>query len=352
MTDITVLHGTIASASQKGKSPFYNGDLNASYAHFIEIGRKKGLDISLASPGDYNSHHVSLAWTYQDGVWNFRENVEVSLIYDRFGSLDNPLAREIREKIAIDVVICINHPDLELLCKDKLRTFQTFPQWVIPTIDAGEFDENGECPDLKKLSDAIKTLEITDDHEPSYIVCKPRFGKESTGIYRIHETTDPNLLPKLSGFYIAQPYMESSYGIPELGIEHRHDLRAVIVNGTIASVEIRKLQNKFQSGGGEMFFPKIRGQYDDAETSAVSSDKLSQKFSSVVAAIDHHLSHYLQRIYSIDMAVGKSGRVWVYELNSHPRQTWSLQDKPEVIKARQNQQEAIVDALADFCGES
>ena len=139
--------------------------------------------------------------------------------------------------------------------------------------------------------------------------------------------------------YIVQPLMESDSGIPELNIPGRHDLRMLIYNGEVMDFFIRVASdNNFicnQSHGGKIAYYQL--------------NELPERFSAIAQEVDQSLSEYMPRYYSIDVGVGRSGKIWVYELNTMPGVVWNAEgtDKERYY----GMHESIVEAMSIGIGQ-
>jgi hypothetical protein len=119
-----------------------------------------------------------------------------------------------------------------------------------------------------------------------------------------------------------------------MGINTRHDFRVISVNG-----DPRTYSARVQSG-------KHNDQVIDPEESIkyFNSEEVDEKLLSVVTGVDIEFSQFGSRIYSTDMGMGKSGKVWIYEMNGKPTQVWNPND-PISIKFIKERHQAILDAI-------
>ncbi|MEM7588438.1 MAG: hypothetical protein AAF560_33930, partial [Acidobacteriota bacterium] len=120
---------------------------------------------------------------------------------------------------------------------------------------------------------------------------------------------------------IVQAFLETSSGIPELGIRERHDLRLILRDGEIVLAFARmpaesSYVSNCSQGGREL---------------PLAVADLPLRVTRFAAEIDARLSRFGPRLYSLDLGVGRSGKIWIYELNTMPGIVWDdnlPQNKP------------------------
>jgi hypothetical protein len=331
MRKVTIIHGEAVSARMGASEPFLEAGLNQSYAHFITRGREKGMDVTVAHYNEYEAGSVSLGWTY-NGSWHTKEDVTIDFVYD-MSLFRNEQTVCMKKDLQERDIGVMNHPDLWMILKDKQMNFESFPE-IIPASVA----VRGSVDDMSSAIESLRRERLHPDLDTGLIMMKPRYGYAGRGIMTVNSAYD-GLRVIENEDYVAQPFLETIHGIPELGIEGRHDFRAVVVNGHPRIAYARfpaknRLISNVTAGGDIRYF---------------GIEDIPQPFMELVEEVDSGLAHFSPRIYSVDMAVGKSGRSWAYELNGEPGLPFDANGgfrTPHTKKL----QEAILDAIIQEMG--
>ncbi len=340
---IALIHGE-ANTAKEAKRPFNSPSLNESYSNFLQLGSNYGVLISITSSAfvDVNRQET-YGWTYDKSTsdWISGEN-KPDLFYDRFRFENASEQEDLLRKSLNDSEKCVNAVALEDICKDKYKTWLTFPQYCIPT-----FLVEGKTP-LAKIIEELKKYSSS-DLSLDRVIAKNRYGSGGEGISLDTPIGDIN---SDKSDRLIQPYLDTGRGISELGISRRHDLRVIMVNGKPIVAEARVVHESNQ--GQELFFPKSYS----SDTLPMEIEQIPSSFIEIAKKIDAKLAGYNTRIYSIDFGQGYSGKPWVFELNSRAQQTWrvrsqeTLGDNEGLINCRKRQQEAIVRVLAERAYDS
>lgn len=309
-------------------NPYVEANYNQSYQYFLEQGKKKGLDIVIAHYLDYNSGKIDDGWAIEDGNWIKTGELSVEFVYDKFpANIDDTKA--VKKDIQDRGIGILNHPDLEASLKDKQKNYEAFSD-VIPLTRSVK----GSYSEMVATIESIRDTQLHPDLDSSKIIMKPRTGHGGNGIIVVEGTDYERLKDIEYEDYILQPFLETNNGISELGIDGRHDLRIIALNGEPKVAYVRQpirdslIINASYNG-------KIR--YFEIE-------EIPDNFMELVSSIDLELTRFDPRIYSCDMAVGISGKVWVYEMNGKPGQVWNSEN-PVVVEKIKELQEVILDAL-------
>ena len=69
----------------------------------------------------------------------------------------------------------------------------------------------------------------------------------------------------------------------------------------------------------------------------------------VALRIDERLNHHIPRLYSIDVGIGRSGKVWLYELNTMPGIVWEEENAADKTKYMHVHRK-ITEMLASYPG--
>ncbi len=221
----------------------------------------------------------SASWAYWKGHFSREDRpVKVDLIFNR----SNFVCDE------TDTVV--NHPDLEEICTDKVKTYHHFAHLSCKTAIVWKRAE---------LAGAIESI-------PSpLVVAKPVDAEGGKGVFigpkdEVHG--------KIKDFpYILQEFLETSGGIPGIA-KGRHDFRMIGIEGEIAAANVREpkegsyLSNVSQ-GGIQTFVPLAN---------------IPPEAREFFQAVDHELQRFKKRLFSVDVGRDPHGNWKLIELNSKP----------------------------------
>lgn len=307
----TVLLIATIVRQQLRPTPFDDGATGDSYAHLAALCAEGGLGLLLTHHANLRSPTTALAWRWhgaptaqgQAPGWRALECslAEVDLAYADLPQ-NFPEALAFKEALIAHKVPVINDLRLSDQLTDKALTYELFPEHVPTTWCTAE-------PDLKRR---LRSVAIHPDLDLERLVLKPRFGERGRGI----SWTDPRGLPAHPDAarpdFIVQPFLETNGGIPELGIRDRHDLRLILCDGTIELCFARipkagSYVSNCSQGGREV---------------CIDPDQLPARVKDFAARIDARLHEFGPRLYSLDLGIGRSGKIWIYELNTMPGIVW------------------------------
>ncbi len=313
-----LLIATIASQVRQ-KEPFNQEHSNDAYAHLSMLCDELNINLYITHFANTINDSEVLSWIFKNGEWKMVE-LAASEITSSYADLPQnfPESNELRNILIKNEVIFFNDLDMSDCLTDKILTYQLLPNFVPPTFDTS-------VPDI---SNSLRTASNHPDLRTDKLILKPRYGERGKGIEVINfADLESDYVAKKEGF-IVQPIMESDLGIPELGIYGRHDLRILIYNGEIKDFFVRVAPaNTFicnQSRGAEFFYFNV--------------GELPKRFREVAYEIDNAFNQYVPRYYTIDIGVGRSGKIWVYELNTMPGIVWrkDFSDKMICIQMHKN----------------
>ena len=304
--------------------PFKKENENQTYEHISLLCKQQGVNLYVAHFANLTESSKVLSWIFKDGSWNMVK-LPASSIKVAYADLPQnfPEANELRDVLVNHDVFFINDLRMSDSLTDKVLTHSILPGFLPPTFNAS----------LSNLSAQLLESSNHPDLRTDKVVLKPRYGERGKGIEVIDfSEIDSQRLKNLDD-YIVQPFMESNIGIPELGITGRHDLRMLIHDGKIMDFFVRVastdgyLCNQLH-GGQIAYFPL---------------DMLPERFKVVAREVDQSLNQYMPRYYSVDVGVGQSGKIWVYELNTMPGVVWNAEgtDKARYFGMHQS----IVDSI-------
>ncbi len=283
--------------------PFESREENASYAHLAELCAERGIDLHLAHYDNLTSEASALAWAWQDGSWQVVDLplAELSLCYADLPE-NFPGARAFRRALEKHPITIVNDLRLSDLLTDKLATHELFADQVPLTLSTDEPD----------LVDRLRAMPFHSDLSADKVFLKPRFGERGRGIYvtDLDGLADHPALRETD--YILQYFLETRSGIPELGIHERHDLRLILCDGEIVLAFARMPKagsyvSNCSQGGREV---------------PLAVRDLPERVTRFAASVDDRLRHFGPRLYSLDLGIGLSGKIWIYELNTMPGIVW------------------------------
>ena len=320
-----LLIATIVHRS-RGLVPFASRDENASYGHLAALCAARGLDLHVTHFENLSHDESAFAWTWRGKSWRL---VDLSLSDLSLCYADLPqnfaAADAFRQALADHSIRIVNALALSDLLTDKLATYRRFDEYVPLTWSTGSPD----------LIDCLRSMRLHSDLSVEKLVLKPRFGERGRGIYftQLDRLAEHPALRRKD--YILQAFLETRCGLPELGIDGRHDVRLILRDGEIMLAFARlPASGRFISnccqGGREL---------------PLTVDDLPDRVIRFAADIDSRLRHFGPRLYSLDLGVGRSGKIWIYELNTMPGIVWDHR-RPENISLHQNMHHVLASWLS------
>lgn len=266
------------SSKSPDYDPFTEPVYKNSYYKFAASALMKGIDLRFIFGADsYTDGVFSSYWKLEnDNIIKINEPFHANLIYlkSRTDIFDN-------EKR-------VNNTFLEEICRDKLKTAATFPEYTKKTI---RFNQDN----LAMLNS------LTTDP----IIIKPQLGSSGDSVTVIKKKDIATVLPQKKGF-IAQEIIESQSGIPGL-LEQRHELRLFMFDGEILATYIR-LPAK------DSYLANIS---QGAVEKQITLSQIPYSALTIAKKIDEKFNGISPRLYTIDLMY-ENGRPWLVELNDMP----------------------------------
>lgn len=264
--------------SWEGDKP-YDGESDNSYRVFSERAEERGVRLVQGHYQWYKDGVMEKAWIF-DGEWKKAEDVELDGVFDKFHFSEETkkLKKQMDEQVGI-----LNNPELEELCKDKILTYQRFPDKIPETIEYS--DQNAR--------------EMLDKY--GKIVLKPRFAFGGKGIHIVESEEE---IPEIEEAYILQRFVDSSKGIEGV-VDGTHDLRGILVNGELKAGYVRYSDGEISnvSQGGSQH--------------AVSPEDFPEAALEVIEQVRNELE-YSPSLFSVDIFFDEQEKPWIVELNSKP----------------------------------
>ncbi len=317
---------TLAAQTPQAK-PFQKENENATYEHISGLCEKEGISLYISHFANAINDSAVLAWRLLHGTWNLVE-LPASKITVSYADLPQNFAEAnvLRDLLIKQGVFCVNNLRMSDTLTDKVMTYDLLPDFIPPTFDTS----------IPNLGTQLLAASNHPDLRTDKIILKPRYGERGKGIEVIDfSEVDSARVQKMEG-YIVQPLMESNIGIPELNIEGRHDLRMLMHNNKIVQFFVRTpIGNSFVSNkghGGKFIYFEL--------------EELPPRFRDLASIVDKRLSKYTPRFYSIDIGVGRSNKIWIYELNTMPGIVWEENDERDIQKNK-DLHEVVMQILID-----
>lgn len=296
---------TIAQQTRRPR-PFANADENASYGHLAGLCAERGMDLHVT-----HYHHLvgiesTFAWVWRDGAWQPIDLAlsEVALCYADLPEND-PKTHPFRQAFEVHPIKVVNAVRLSDLLTDKLATHAFFDGMVPSTWSA-------DAPDLMGR---LNRRPLHPDLATQKLFLKPRFGERGRDIHVIDRKGFVVPRSMRNRDYILQAFLETNHGFPELGIHGRHDVRLILRDGEIMLAFARVPEegsyvSNCSRGGREI---------------PLGIQQLPERLRQFATEVDTLLSDFGPRLYSLDVGVGRSGKLWIYELNTMPGIVWDSQ---------------------------
>lgn len=267
--------------------PFVKDSGNEDYKVYTELGAEEGLIIYIGHYSWYEDGGLVKAWRYDrdSDEWVKEHDVPLDGVFDKF--VYNEETRPLKDRIAEEVGI-MDEPELERICKDKLETYELFPEYVPETRIATQ--ENAE-----------QMLE-----EYGRAVFKPRYGFAGEGV-EVLDSIDAFEEPADPEKCVIQRFVEAG-GVEAVGVEGPHDLRTVVINGELQDGNyVRVAEDGLISNisrGADMVY--------------IETDDIPDTAMAIVDTVIDRFEEYQPAIFAVDIMFDTDGRPWMLELNSKP----------------------------------
>ncbi|HSX17651.1 MAG TPA: YheC/YheD family protein [Patescibacteria group bacterium] len=291
---------------------------DSAYAYLLEMCAKKGLtaafstSLDITGPGTCSSY-----WLYSDNAWQrVQESCSSRVIFDKFSSLKTEL-RHHRDLLFSDGVRPFTNDYLLQLFGDKLKTYDAFPTFAIPTVIIEDGAEASIRDAIDKLI-LLRSLHPNGNDFAHSFVLKNRFGAGGNEIYKIakhvpHQAIFDIMDSDKAISFILQPFTKFEKGYSHNGSQRPTDIRLIYQNGKIVQTYIREAKkgdfrcNEHQ--GGDLT-------YVSPENIPTAIKEFSQQIATVLADTDS--------LFALDFIVSNDGNIYFIEGNSQPGIDWNL----------------------------
>lgn len=191
--------------------------------------------------------------------------------------------------------LCLNHPDIHAICKDKIKTAKLFPKYSKTSYTVTE--NNAES--------------IPDKIQSDKVVVKPIEGSEGRDVLIIdREEFDPvyirKTLRQTDETFLAQEFIDSSDGIDGI-TDGLHDLRLFIFNGEVKQSYVRIPPE------GSVLANIALG----AKAVPLRPSQIPETAMEVIRYVESEFNKYSPRLYTIDLMFEEQ-KPYLVELNDQP----------------------------------
>lgn len=310
MTAIAVIWDTEVPQDASGPAPFESGHLNRTYETFCRMAHDNDAEVYIANFQWFDAGTLKQAYTFDGDNWQRVQDVSVDVVFDKYKWADDTL--EMKRWIADNLPV-LNHFTLEEICKDKLLTYETFPEYVPETVEASRAA-------AKRFLD-----------EDGRAVIKPCFDFGGHGVAVIDDISEYDDYEK-DDDTLVQRFVDSSTGYEGL-VDGVHDLRIIAVNDEPVVAFLRTPESGFISNvsqGGTLHHVPL----EDVPETAME----------VFEAVADEFAQYEPNMYAADMIFDADGNAHILELNSKPGM--GFYDDPDIEEWKRPLMERVVETLA------
>lgn len=306
-----------ADTSYTESAPFAQAssyaNCNISYYYFLHACQRAGLRAAFATTKDIcGAGSFKAVWTIQKKWQRTLQLAHSHVVFDKF----SPAAKKHQAKTAVllsrpNQVTLFHNPVIRELFDDKLKTYQFFPNYAIPTVKI-------DLSSTKTIAIAQQSLQTLLNNHPhkldftNALIVKDRFGMGGNNIYKITDTSALLSLGQLKNAisFIIQPFINLS------GFSFGHysgniDLRVIICNNAIVQSYIRiaqpgEFRANAQQGGKVVYLTK-----------AMIPAEMRTMVSAILEKIEDK-----QAIYALDFIKSAAGNLYFIEGNTGPGINW------------------------------
>jgi glutathione synthase/RimK-type ligase-like ATP-grasp enzyme len=290
--------------------PFGKDFMNSSYRVFSELAEQRDASVVIGKFSWYNDGKIERGFCYRNEEWEKITEVEIDGIFDKFKFDDETV--ELKKKMNSDLEV-LNDFRLEEICKDKLLTYEEFPDIV---------------PETRK-ADESNVKEMLDKYGKA--VLKPRYDFGGKGVKVIDDLDDYEAEEDL----LVQRFIDSSSGINKLDIDGVHDLRIIIVNGESCTSFVRTPDNGLISNvsrGGTMHHFEL--------------EEIPETSFEIVREVEERFGDLGKRVYAVDIIFDEEDTPWILEMNSKPGLVFYNDE--DIRSWKEPLMEKVVDTLVEI----
>lgn len=254
-----------------------------SYGEFCRTYTNEAAQVFICRGDSYQGNmRFSSGWRYEGtDLVEVTESILADVIYMKGLEFTSPTE-------ATDCIV--NSLEFDRIGADKMKTYEIIGTYM---------------PDSHPIT-AETWQDVLTKIRTQQVVLKPTIGAGGRGIIiGDKDQLTSRDLPSNSP-YFAQDFIDTSAGIPGL-VTTRHDLRLVVINGTVRLCYIRIPK-------GESLFANIS---QGASARAIPVEEIPEDALRIAKEVDDHFSQYYPRVYTVDFMYD-AGRPYVCEINPQP----------------------------------
>jgi len=252
-----------------------------AFKEFSKVGLKQGFEVFFTYIRFLDGNKVKYGWILKNNKWIKVKDKEIDYIYRYFDPLWDKIFKKLTKGFNIP---SINKKELDYFCWDKFKTAKKFKKFCPKTYLVKDIH------DLKKAFSKIK----------GKVVLKPRFGVQGIGAVVLNKFKKIKIKEEM----VAQEFIDTSNGIPELKIKGVHDLRVILLNGKIEHSYVRLAEKgDFRSNcakGGHKIFVK----------------KIPKAVIPIINKVNKKFKKFIPRLHTVDVIFDENGKVYLMELES------------------------------------
>jgi glutathione synthase/RimK-type ligase-like ATP-grasp enzyme len=304
---VLILHYMV---NKGGKTPFENDDFDDSYASLSYYSRHKDITVYVANESSYDNGECNEAWIHDGISWSKKTSIVPDLLFLKItpSKMGDYIIDAKKNKIKI-----INNPELDAILNDKMRTHSLFSDISPPSLQS-------EKNDIIKVINVLRKSDLHDDLDSSHIFMKPLSLSGGEGIRVITDYPDIEKIGK--GPFLLQPRIMTNKTFLSFNILGNYDCRIVMHNENIVHCYLRISDEEITNAalGGKIFY--------------IPLEQIPTNVYDTIKMIDKKIESYGNRIYTIDFALGISGRFWLIEMNAQPGIAWNSNNDQKVREAK------------------
>lgn len=318
--DVIILYSgqTVMSAGDKnykGRAPFTAkggyASLNKSYMYFLQYCKQQGLRAAFATTKDIvGPGLLKSVWIYEKNWKRLKTLSYSSLIFDKFPTIVNYKRNKLLMGTAGKIRL-FHNPDIRRVFDNKLKTFNAFSEYTLPTVSIDLFSKKEITLAKKKLHGQMKRHKYAKDFTAAFVV-KDQCGSGGNDVFKRSEKTlaASSITQDIEKEFILQPFINASgfhFG-KQNGIT---DLRVIVSNGDIIQSYLRtakkgEFRANAQQGGTVKYLTKSMLPPEVITMSAAINKKLPTQ----------------DTVYALDFIKSSSGHLYFIEGNSTPGLGW------------------------------
>jgi len=312
--------------------------LNDSYSYMLTRCRKSGIKAALTTSKDITGPGTFKGfWTYDTEWARNKGRARCRLIFDKFAAATTEQAKRFRLLTSSPSILKFNEQKLTSLFRDKLKTYELFREFAIPSEGIKSLSERNIYLAKSRLDRKLRVHRHSGDFTDGYVI-KDRAGASGMGIHRtglangleraILEQRASDTKQKRMASYILQPFISCEKGFA-FG-EHRGliDVRVILLDHRPLQTYIRiAKRGEFRCNehqGGELVYISLKELPKDITESVKN---ISRRLSSVLNA--RHV------LYALDFMRSNSGNLYLVEGNSKPGIDWNHRKRTNEIRTKE-----------------